>query len=156
MLLARYTRRWLPPSSSTRVTNSPTTRAAHTRDSSARKFPDVTTNQYNRTTSPVRFLPGGGNSTVGFTACTSERGDAPTRHTLTDRAALVRVGWSPPLHDIPPTRFSAVPSRLDNSRPRRVKLAGCRRNLQEARSSLKIRACGAHKFRNWPVLSVGS
>ena len=65
------------------------------------KFPDVTTNQYNQTTSPVRFLPNGGNSTVGFTACTTARGDTPTRHTLTDRATLVRVGWSPPLHDSP-------------------------------------------------------
>ena len=45
--------------SSTRATNSPTTRAAHTRDSSAYKFPDVTTNRYNQTTSPVQFLLNG-------------------------------------------------------------------------------------------------
>ena len=88
--------------SSTRATNSPTTRAAHTRDSPARKFPDVTTNQYNRSTSPVRFLPDRGNSTVGFTACTNERGDATTRRTPTDRATLVRIGWSPPLYDTYP------------------------------------------------------
>ena len=72
------------------------------------KFPDVTTNQYNQTTSPVRFPTGRGNPTVGFTACTTERGGTPTRHTPTNRAALVRVGWSPPLHDIPPTRSSAM------------------------------------------------
>ena len=52
--------------SATRATNSPTTRATHTRDSSAYKFPDVTTNQYKQPTSPVQFLLYRGSSTVSF------------------------------------------------------------------------------------------
>ena len=94
--------------------------ALHIRETHRRvcKFPDVTTNQYNQTTSPVRLLLYGESSTVGFVRrpyVTDARG-TPARRTPTDRAALVRVGWSPPLHDIPPTRSSAVPSRLDDPR----------------------------------------
>ena len=47
LLLARHAA-MAPARSSARATNSPTTRAAHR--SHRRKFPDVTTNQYNQTT----------------------------------------------------------------------------------------------------------
>ena len=75
------------------------TRCTYERLITSCKFPDVTSNQYNQTTSPIRFLPDGGNSTVGFTARTTQRGGTPARHTPTNRAARVRVGWSPPLYD---------------------------------------------------------
>ena len=49
MLLARHTRRWLPPSLiNTRYKFTYNTRCAYG-DPSACKFPDVTTNQYNQT-----------------------------------------------------------------------------------------------------------